>query len=226
MIRLVTGITLLLASPSLVAQDDYLKVRLIGGGDAYEYKVDLGTFQTALIQTCENIRTTSCSFFSSAAESPDVLAKKQDHKDFAGSGSAFAFSHISFNSPRTHVLVADGLPRQKTYKFQVLETGSVAPKVAGALNRRIADAEWLGTKGCFALLSYESSLGLMPWHWLAILTGHPPQYDTYYLSVYDQRGALVSEAQVREDLKNSAGSMIRRRGLEANPSELKLKVPC
>jgi hypothetical protein len=67
----------------------------------------------------------------------------------------------------------------------------------------------------------------MPWHWPAILAGHPPQYNTWYLEVYSPDATRIAETVVHEKLKYSGGGLIKRRALEAEMNDKPmLRPPC
>ena len=230
MARAFAGLSLAFVVPSFIAQaqtgpDQYLLIRLLADGRAYEYSVDLENVRAVLRASCED--SGACPFYAGADKDPDILAGKEGESFVRSQLKVPYSSRVSLDSTRTSALVAEADPGRDKYKFEIFKLPSGTQERSGTTARRIADAEWVGTKGCFALLTSTYSLGFMPWHWPAILAGHPPQYNTYYLELYAPDASLIAETVVHEKLKYSGGGLIRRRGFEATTNNAPaLRPPC
>jgi hypothetical protein len=228
--RALAALALACVVPSCMAQaqtklDPYLLVRLLADGKAYEYSVDLTDVKAVLRASCDD--SEACPFYANADKDPDILAEKEEESFVRSRLKVAYFSRVSLDHTRTSAIVAEADPGKDNYKFEVFKLPSATVERSGTTTRRIADAVWIGTKGCFVLLTTTYSTGFMPWHWPAILAGHPPQYNTWYLELYGPDATRIDETVVHEKLKYSSGGLIKRRAREAKMNnEPVLRPPC
>ncbi len=180
----------------------------MGGGSAFEYAVDLREFKAVQLAKCDNQR--ACSFLSAAENDPDLVKKQADDKLVREQIKVPYFAKVALNSRRSLAVVAESRVGENRNTFEVVEFHTGTRVSSGISQRRIQDTQWVGTNGCFVLLTSTSSLSLMPWHWLAALSGHPAQYDTYYLELRTVDGNLLTETVIHENLKYSGGWLLKR----------------
>jgi len=189
-----------------------LVVRLRGDGSAFEYAVDLREFKAIPLAQCDSQQ--ACSFLSEPKNDPDLVTKMADDKTVRRQIKVPYFAKVALNSGRSLAVVAESPVGENRNTFDIVEFSTGTRVGSGTSQRRIQDTQWVGSNGCFVLLTSSSSLSLMPWHWLAALSGHPAQYDTYYLELRTVDGTLVAETLVHANLKYSAGWLIKRMAAE------------
>lgn len=73
--------------------------------------------------------------------------------------------------------------------------------------RRIRDIAWIGDKA-ICLLTSSSETGNKPWELFLALSGHPTQYESFFLEIYSIDGEKVFETSIFHRLKYGDGHIM------------------
>jgi hypothetical protein len=215
------------AVPMLSEAPDYALVWVSGGNKIYEYEVDLMEMGATLRITCEEMQRANCAIFAGTEKDSNVRALDADNALIRSRTSIPFGSVAALNIDRTLLLVAQKEPGSSRYRYDVYGFPTMAAVASGTTARRVSDAMWVGAKGCFTLLTTTEFTSLMPWYWLYALSGHPAQFDSYYLELYAPDGALVADVKIKANLLYSGGGFLNRRIHETKPGNARaLRSPC
>lgn len=189
---------MLMASVGAVPQQEArLRLILISEGQALHYTVG-PTLESTFSHKCP-YKDPECQVrfeYDSDKEALDRVTQTL--------GPLPALTRAAVDPSGSAVLLADRMNVKPPWRLRIVDLGSHNTTMSGTAKHSIHDAEWVGPN-CFVLLTSDDRTSFMPWHWLAALAGHPPQYGTFYLELYRQDGELLQETTIASGVKNSFG---------------------
>ena len=217
----------------IVPDDSYLQAVFTDNKQVFRYDLDLQGVHAKLISSCEIPFTDeSCKLPVMWESSLDRYKRKVQDADLlrAQLKSIPYFYALDATLDPSHslALITNRSDSQTKYRFRIFQLLTSAEIVSGVSERRAIDAEWIGNHGCFALLTRttSSAVALLPWNWLQTFSGHPPQYDTYYLELYTLDGHLLGETVIHEKIRNSNGYFVTRRSFTLENIDIYPQGPC
>ena len=92
----------------------------------------------------------------------------------------------------------------KPDQFAIAKVSSAAVECRGLKGRAIGGFLWSPDSKAVAVLAYDTRVSLNPRYWFYALSGHPVQFETYYLNIVDT--ATLAVTSYRIPLETSGGS--------------------
>ncbi len=137
------------------------------------------------------------------------------NSQFAGVGAVTSrlsscYTSPTSVSPDTKLMAAcSGPSRGSTNdQFVLRQTDSKAVIYQGDLHQRIEDSQWSKDSKGIALLAMTVRVSLNPLYWFHALSGHPVQYETYFLHVIDAETLKVATFKLPIEASSSGGYIV------------------
>ena len=99
-------------------------------------------------------------------------------------------------------------PFSKPDHFTLRQAGSKAIVYQTDLREEIIGSRWAQDSRAIAVLSMTVRVSLNPLYWFFALSGHPVQYETYFLHVIDVESLKVSTFKIPIEGSSSAGYIV------------------
>jgi hypothetical protein len=125
-------------------------------------------------------------------------------------GLSSCYTNPTSVSPNTKLIAACSgqRPGSTDDRFVLWQANSKAIIYQSDLHQRIEDSEWSTDSKGIALLAETVRVSLNPLYWFLALSGHPVQYETYFVHVIDVETSKVATFKLPIEGSSSGGYIV------------------